>query len=228
MPTQRPGPPCTGMGSTSKMILPRVGDQIALIARPAALLLFCALLLMPHASRADSEANRQFNDAQLKGTWVFSGLLRFAAPAPLPATLVDGAPPHDQINPGDEVGLWASILGTMTFDGAGNVTRVEDVVKIGDAKPLSPPVPFDYLPPLPEIYTGTYAVSNSGVVEIALTGRSLDSPEGQVDFEFDLHCLVQHRAQKMRCVPARFRTRVVDPNGYPAPITGVLTVERQH
>jgi len=228
MQSHQPGAGCTGMGSTSKSTLRGVGEKMTLIARSTALLLACALLSIPNASRADSEANWRFNDSQLKGTWVFSGLLRFAAPVPLPATLVDGAPPHDQINPGDEVGLWASILGTMTFDGAGSVTQVEDVVKIGDIKPLSPPVPFDFLPPLPEVYTGNYAVSGSGAVEIALTGRALDSPEGQVDFEFDLYCLIQHRAQKMQCVPAQFRSRVVDPNGYPAPITGVISMERQH
>lgn len=121
---------------------------------------------------AGPDTHKSFNNSHLKGAWVMSGMLRVAVPVPLPGTLIQGAPPHDPIAPGDVAGLWASILGTITFDGAGTVSRVEDVIKIGGLKPVSPPVPFDYLPPLPEVYTGNYTVSEHGVVNIELTGRT--------------------------------------------------------
>ena len=168
-----------------------------------------------------------YDSRSLNGTYVWSGLLKFGAPVPIPALLIDGAPPHDQVSPGELVGIWAAILGTMTFDGAGIVTGFEDVVKSGDLVP-QPPVPFESLPPFPELGFGAYSVSEMGIVGIQLTGRNPSSPEGQVDFELDLHCVIQHRHHEIECVPARFKTFVVDPNGFASPITGLITMKRQH
>lgn len=183
--------------------------------------------LFENGSFNDNRLSEKFNATHFRGTWVLSGMLRISLPVPFPGTLLDGAPPHDAISPADITALWAAILGTITLDGRGNVVKMENVIKIGELMPASPPVPFDFLPPLPEVYTGFYSVGEGGTVKINLAGRSADSPEGQLDFEFDLHCVVQHRALKMQCVPARFTTYVVDSSGFPAPITGLITLERQ-
>jgi hypothetical protein len=185
-----------------------------------------ALAALPAAVPSVNASPGAYDSQSLKGTHVWSGLLKFGAPVPIPALLVDGTPPHDQVSPGEVVGIWAAILGTMTFDGSGNVTGYDDVVKSGELVPL-PPVPFESLPPFPELGSGVYSVSKAGVVGIQLTGRDASSPEGQVDFEFDLHCVIQHRHHEMQCVPARFKTFLVDPNGFASPITGVFTMKRQ-
>lgn len=197
------------------------------VARYLVFTVLVAFVALPAAVPAVSASPGAYGSSSLKGTYVWSGLLKFGAPLPIPGLLVDGAPPHDQVSPGEVVGIWAAILGTMTFDGSGNVTGFEDVVKTGEIVPL-PPVPFESLPPFPEVGSGVYSVSETGVVGIQLTGRDPSSPEGQVDFEFDLHCVIQHRHHEMQCVPARFKTFFVDPNGFASPITGVFTMKRQH
>lgn len=168
-----------------------------------------------------------YSNSDLKGAWLFSGLLRFGAPVPILATLVDGAPPHALVNPGDVVGVWATILGSMRFDGDGEVSGVEDVVKTGELVPL-PPVPFPSLPPFPEIGAGSYSVSENGVVKIDITGRDPSHPEGQVDFETGYYCLLNRTPREMKCTFSYFRTYFVDPAGYNAPITGEITFKQRH
>ncbi|TXS93046.1 hypothetical protein FV139_13950 [Parahaliea maris] len=195
--------------------------------RSLVFILVIAFGILPAAVATADGSPGPYSASALNGTYVWSGMLKFGAPIPIPALIVDGAPPHDQVSPGEVVGIWATILGTMTFDGAGNVTRFDDVVKSGEIVPL-PPVPFEALPPFPETGSGVYSVSESGTVGIQLTGRDPSSPEGQVDFENDLHCVIQKRQQEMQCVIARFKTYFVDPNGYASPITGLITMKRQH
>jgi hypothetical protein len=166
-----------------------------------------------------------YSTSQLRGEWIWSGMVKFAAPIPVPALLIDGAPPHTQVDPGQVVGFWGALLGMMKFDGNGHVTN-EDVFKAGELQPL-PPFPIPFLPPFPEIYQGTYEVSPDGVVDILLSGRDPNSPEGQVDFQMDMHCLLNRRPPEMTCVISRFLTFAVDPNGYHAPITGVLNFSKR-
>lgn len=190
-------------------------------------LVLTACLMCPVLAAADPVAAKSYRASDLKGEWVFSGLIRFGAPVPIPALVVDGAPPHAQVAPGEVVGVWATIVGTVQFDGEGNVVKMEDVVKTGELVPL-PPVPFDALPPFPEVGAGTYDVSDSGMVNISITGRDPGSPEGQVDFETDYVCVLNRMPREMKCTFARFVTYFVDPQGYSAPITGEITFTARH
>lgn len=183
-----------------------------------------ALLMAVTLGASADEAS--YNASHVRGEWIWSGMVKFAAPVPVPALYVDGAPPHTQVDPGQVVGIWAAMLGRARFDGAGHV-RNEDVVKAGELQPL-PPFPIPFLPPFPEIYEGEYSVSDDGVVEIALAGRDPGSPEGQVDYELDFHCLLNRNPAEMKCVISRFLTSLVDPNGYHAPITGIITFQKRH
>ena len=194
--------------------------------RAATLILVIAGLAGATTAMADGR-DRGFSEQSLRGTWVWSGLMKFGAPIPIPATVVDGAMPHDPVAPGDVVGVWASSVGLMNFDGAGGVNHAEEVVKVGEIAPL-PGLPFEALPPFGEVYTGGYSVSEHGVVQITLTGRDSMSPEGDVDFEYDLHCVLNRWPMEMACVPARFKTYLVNAAGYAAPITGTITLKRQY
>jgi hypothetical protein len=170
-------------------------------------------------------AEDNYSASNLRGDWIWSGMVKFAAPVPIPALHVQGAPPHTQVDPGQVVGLWGALLGRMRFDGQSHVTS-EDVFKAGELQPL-PPFPIPFLPPFPEIYEGVYSVSSAGDVEISLSGRDPNSPEGQVDYELDFHCLLNRHPAEMKCVISRFLTFAVDPNGYHAPITGIITFNRR-
>jgi hypothetical protein len=192
--------------------------------------LWTALVLLAASfvggSAVAGEAPGQYGQNDLRGEWIYSGLLKFGSPIPFPALQLNEAPPHAQVNPGDTVGIWGSILGVMTFDGRGGLAN-EDVFKPGELQPL-PPFPLPFVPPLPEVATGTYSVSDRGVVQISLLGRDPGNPEGQVDFESDLYCLINRQPREMKCVYSRFQTFFVDPNGYHAPITGIVTFTRRH
>jgi hypothetical protein len=198
-----------------------------IIRRAALLILALVTIGGTPVSVADRGPNHDFTVRSLRGTWVWTGFLRFAAPIPIPRTIIDGAPPHDVVAPGDVVGLWASTVGLMTFDGKGSIEHAEEVGKAGEVIPQAG-LPFEYLPPFSEVYTGNYTVSEHGVVEISLTGRDLSSPEGQVDFEYDLHCVLNRWPMEMDCVPARFETYIVDPTGFAAPITGTMGLKRRY
>ncbi|MGW8369427.1 MAG: hypothetical protein ACWGPN_12210 [Gammaproteobacteria bacterium] len=170
--------------------------------------------------------DKGYNASSVRGEWIISGLLKFAAPIPIPAQHIHEAPPHTQVAPGDVVGIWGALLGTLKFDGQGGVI-IEDVFSLGEIKPV-PPVPLEALPPSPEFGAGTYTVSDDGVVEIFLLGRDPGSPAGQVDFETDYYCLLNRQPAELKCVISRFVTYFVDPNGFQSPLTGVLTATRRH
>lgn len=170
--------------------------------------------------------DKGYNARSVRGEWIISGLLKFAAPIPIPAQHIHEAPPHTQVAPGEVVGIWGALLGTLNFDGQGGVV-LEDVFSLGEIKPVLP-FPLEALPPSPEIGTGNYTVSDEGVVEIFLLGRDPGNPEGQVDFETDYYCLLNRQPAELKCVISRFVTYFVDPNGFHSPLTGVLTATRRH
>ena len=190
-----------------------------------ATLLALAVCVLPIADAAAK--SKAYSNGDLRGEWVWSGWVRFGAPVPFPALLVDGAPPQEQVAPGEVVGVWGAILGVMSFDGKGLVSN-ENVFKPGELQPLSPPFPLPFVPPLPEVSAGSYQVSNAGTVQMQLSGRSPASPEGQIDFNTDFSCVLNRKPLEMHCVFSRFQTFAVDPNGYHAPITGILTFTRRH
>jgi|GEM_PF-4029763 len=194
--------------------------------RAGACVMLAVAFICSGAARAGGD-DAAYSAQLLRGTWIWSGMLQFGAPIPLPGTLVDGTPPHAAVAPGDVVGLSVSTVGLMSFDGHGNVTHADEVVKIGGIVPAAG-LPFEHLPPFPEVYTGVYDVGPTGVVAVQLSGRSPESPEGQVDFEYDLHCVLNRWPREMTCVPARFKTYVLDPDGYPAPITGIVEIKRRY
>jgi hypothetical protein len=215
-----------GRAAMRQVLCPGKPDRDATETRrlPLALVLLAAFMV---AGSPVAEAGPgTYGDNDLRGEWIYSGLLKFGAPIPFPALQLHEAPPHDFVNPGDTVGIWGSILGIMTFDGGGGLAN-EDVFKTGELQPL-PPFPLPFVPPLPEVGTGTYSVSDKGIVQISLLGRDPANPEGQVDFESDMYCLLNRQPWEMKCVYSRFQTFFVDPNGYHAPITGIVTFTRRH
>ncbi len=169
----------------------------------------------------------QYGDKDLRGQWVLSGDLQFAAPIPFPGSTIQGAPPHASFAPGDVVGIQGSVLGTMDFDGKGIVTAMKEVFKPGGIEP-APGFPLRFIPPLPEVGEGTYAVQSDGTVQIDIDGRDPNNPEGQVDFESVYHCQLNRFPSEMQCVYASFKTYFVDPNGYYAPISGIVTFRKRH
>lgn len=61
---------------------------------------------------------------------------------------------------------------------------------------------------------GSHSVADNGVVEIRIVGFFPATREaGDVDFEWDLHCILNRYPQQMKCVNRRFKTFVVDPPG---------------
>ena len=213
--------------SKKRSLWPRLSGSaaVATVIRRAGFLSMLAILSLTAGLPRALADDGSYRVGNLRGEWIWSGLVRFAAPVPIPALHVDGSPPHTQVDPGQVVGIWGALLGSMEFDGQGHV-RNQDVFKAGELQPL-PPFPIPFLPPFPEVYEGEYSVSPEGTVEISLAGRDPNSPEGQVDYEMDMHCLLNRHPAEMKCVIGRFLTFVVDPNGYHAPITGIITFNRR-
>lgn len=189
-----------------------------------------ALLIFSVCAAPPASASNEiwpYRDRDLRGEWVYSGNLHFAAPIPFPGTLLLATPPHASFAPGDVVGIHASILGTMEFDGKGAVTTMEDVVKPGGVKP-APGFPLPFIPPLPEVGAGTYSVQPDGTVNINIAGRDPSNPVGQVDFEIAYHCQLNRFPREMQCVFNFFTTYFVDENGFDAPITGVIAFRKRY
>ena len=143
--------------------------------RPRSILLTLIVLMVAVGGRiepaaADQRQPRPFAERDLVGTWVVSGLVKFAAPIPIQALILHGGPPHTLVAPGEKVGVWASQVGLMRFDGRCRVTDVENVIKVGEIEPL-PPFPLGYIPPQTELGAGSYAVAPSGMVTISIAGR---------------------------------------------------------
>ena len=176
----------------------------------------------------DQPQPRPFAERDLNGTWVLSGLVKFAAPIPIHALILHGGAPHTLVAPGEKVGIWASQVGLMRFDGRGRVSDVENVIKVGEIEPL-PPFPLGYLPPQTELGAGSYPVAPSGMVTISIAGRDPNaSAPGEVNFETEFQCVLNRNPEEMKCTYSRFKTYFVDPSGYDAPIMGIVTFTRQH
>ena len=104
----------------------------------------------------DQPQPRPFAERDLNGTWVLSGLVKFAAPIPIHALILHGGAPHTLVAPGEKVGIWASQVGLMRFDGRGRVLyrgRIDDrYLSLGVERPVATRRDLDEA--LTEIVTG--------------------------------------------------------------------------
>lgn len=115
------------------------------------------------------------------------------------------------------------MVGLVKFDGEGGIPSFQDVIKLGAVRPLAP-FPLPFLPPLPEQGSGSYSVEINGIAHMVL---DFVNPDGSIAANLELQCVVTRYPRQADCVPGRFKTFAVDPNGFEAPITGIFTLKRQ-
>ena len=170
---------------------------------------------------ADSD-NRPFNNGNLRGTWTIAGWLEATLLVPFPGEITHSTPPSVPISPGDKITIKGSLVGLYEFDGNGGITAFKDLFKAGGGEPLSPPFPLPFLPPSPESGYGNYSVDSSGMVKLQtlIINPADESLAGEADYD----CVLNRKPQQLDCIMSRFRTYVVDPAGYHAPIVGQFTM----
>jgi hypothetical protein len=186
------------------------------------LLVTSTLLLAASATQArDSRWDRSYSARDLHGTWTFASSLEASLPIPFPAEITQSTPPSTVVAPGDVVTLRGTVIGLFEFDGEGGV-QLRDFFKAGNVAPL----PFPYAGPAPEQGHGTYTVDPDGIVQISTVYINGDT--GDIAGEADYVCTLNRLPQQLSCMFARFKTYVVDPGGFEAPIQGLVTMRPQY
>lgn len=188
----------------------------------AAALLSASGALAEDGSRPDG---RGFSDGALRGTWVITGWTEATLLAPIPAELTATTPPSAVVSPGDKITVRGTLVGLVDFDGHGAIPAFRNLFKAGGLEPMSPPFPLSFLPPAPEEGRGQYSVSPEGTVHISTT--VVDPDSGLTVGETDYDCVLSLVPRRLDCIFSRFRTYVVDPGGFEAPIVGQVTLRPQ-
>lgn len=191
-------------------------------------LMACVLAAAAATAAADDRYfrnDRDFSNRDLRGTWTIAGWVEVTLLSPIPAETTHSTPPSVFVSPGDKVTIRGAMVGLFDFDGRGTITSFRDLFKAGGLEPLSPPVPFPFLPPAPETGHGEYAVEPDGIVHLATT--IVDEATGHATGEAEYDCVLNRLPRQLDCVFSRFKTYVVDPNGFEAPIVGQLTLRPQ-
>jgi hypothetical protein len=170
---------------------------------------------------ADTDS-RPFSNADLRGTWTIAGWLEATLLVPFPGEITHSTPPSVPISPGDKITIKGTLVGLFEFDGNGNIKAFKDLFKAGGVEPLSPPFPLPFIPPFPESGYGTYSVDSSGMVKLQtlIINPADDGLAGEADYD----CVLNRKPKQLDCIFSRFRTYVVDPAGYHAPIVGQFTM----
>jgi hypothetical protein len=168
---------------------------------------------------------RDFSNRDLSGTWTITGWVEATLLSPIPAQTTPSTPPSTYVSRGDKVTIRGAIVGLFEFDGRGTITSFRDLFKAGGLEPVSPPVPFPFVPPAPETGHGEYTVNPDGTVHLATT--IVDEATGFKAGEAEYDCILNRLPRQLECVFSRFKTYVVDPNGFEAPIVGQLTLRPQ-
>ena len=192
------------------------------------ILIACLLAAAAATASADNRFyrnNHEFSNRDLRGTWTISGWLEATLLSPIPAQTTHSTPPSVYVSPGDKVTIRGAMVGLFDFDGRGTITSFRDLFKAGGLEPVSPPVPFPFVPPAPETGHGEYTVNPDGTVNLATT--IVDEATGFKAGEAEYDCILNRLPRQLECVFSRFKTYVVDPNGFEAPIVGQLTLRPQ-
>jgi hypothetical protein len=177
------------------------------------------------AEDALSDETREFSNRDLRGTWTLSGWVEATLLVPFPAETTHATPPSSIVSPGDKVTIRGTEVGLFTFNGRGRITAFQDLFKVGGLAPLSPPFPLPFLPPLPEAGHGSYAVMPDGTAHLSTI--IIDPATGATAGEAEYDCVLNRSPRRMECIFSRFRTYVVDPGGFDAPIVGQVTLRPQ-
>ncbi|HKJ17899.1 MAG TPA: hypothetical protein VJ984_11150 [Xanthomonadales bacterium] len=193
---------------------------------PALLAIFVAVWMCATSSvYADEESQRSFRESDLRGTWTMAGWVEATLLIPFPGEITHSVGPGDPVNPGDKVALKGTLVGLFEFNGSGAIVEFNDLFKPGGIEPLSPPFPIPWVPPLTETGHGSYTVDANGMV--SLSTEIIDPASGNLAGEADYNCVLNRSPKRLDCIFARFKTYVVDPAGFDAPITGQVTMMPQ-
>lgn len=176
------------------------------------------LITAVNAAADEPRHDEHFSERDLRGTWTYSSEFETTLPIPFAADIVDAAPPPATVYPGDVVTIKGTTVGLFEFDGRGGVV-FRDFFKAGTVKPLA----FPSTPAAPEDGYGTYSVERDGFVHIQTVYLSGDHIVGESDYV----CTISTEPRQLDCMWARFKTFVVDANGYDAPIEGLVTMRPQ-
>jgi hypothetical protein len=196
--------------------------------KPETTAIACLILLAASSAIADDrfgDEPRDFSNRNLKGTWVVSGWSEATLLAPLLGELTHATPPSVIVSPGDKVTIKGTLVGLFEFDGRGAISEFRDLFKAGGLEPVSPPFPLPFLPSVPEAGHGAYAVAPDGTVHLSTI--IVDPASGMTAGEAEYDCVLSLLPQQLDCMFSRFKTYVVDPGGYEAPIVGQLTMRPQ-
>lgn len=191
----------------------------------------CAIMLgiLVFASSITSvnadESGHRYAENDIRGTWTYSGWVEATLLIPFPGEVTHSTPPSSIVSPGDKVTLKGTLIGLFNFDGQGRIESFQDLFKAGGVEPVSPPFPLPFLPPFPEQGHGTYTVNPNGMVE--MHALVIDPVDDRVVGEADYVCVLNSSPKQLDCAIARFKTFVVDPAGFEAPIAGLITLRPQ-
>ncbi len=195
----------------------------------AAFLLITAAISTQAEDRYSEEhryaKNHQYSEKDIRGTWTYSGWVEATLLIPFAAEITHSTPPSALVGAGEKVALKGTLVGLFTFDGKGKIAEFQDLFKAGGAEPTSPPFPLPYVPPFLEQGDGKYSVEPNGIVQ--LETLIINPADGSVAGEADYACVLNRKPKRLDCMFARFKTFVVDPGGFNAPIVGRVTLRPQ-
>ena len=182
-------------------------------------------LLLSSASAFGGDSDHHYSDNKIRGIWTYSGWVEATLLVPVPGQITHAASPPSIFNPGDRVSVKGTLVGLFKFDGRGKIDSFHDLFKAGGIEPFSPPFPLPFLPPFPEQGNGSYTVNPDGTVKLSTV--IINPGDGAVAGEADYDCVLNLSPKQLDCIFSRFKTYVVDPNGFEAPIVGLVTLRPQ-
>lgn len=176
---------------------------------------------------ADGAAGKRgkFSNRDVRGIWTYAGWVEATLLVPIPGEITDSTPPSAVIVPGDKITVTGATVGLFKFNGKGAIVRFRDLFKAGGVEPMSPPFPLPFLPPAPEQGHGTYSVAPDGTVQMNTV--IVDPESGNTLGEVAYDCVMSRLPRRLDCIFSRFKTFVVDPAGFEAPIVGQITLRPQ-
>jgi hypothetical protein len=195
----------------------------------ANLIVIASMLVIASTAAADDrewerDRARPFSDQDLKGTWTISGSIEATLLAPFPAEMTIATPPSAPIAYADKVTVRGTLVGLFSFDGHGSITKFQDLFKAGGLEPKAP-FPLPFLPPAPETGSGSYSVASDGTVHLStvIVDPMTSGKAGEAEYD----CVLNRLPRQLDCMFSRFKTFAVDPNGFDAPVAGLVTLRPQ-
>ena len=173
---------------------------------------------------AQAQSNSQYSERDIRGVWTYSGWVEATLLIPFPAEITHSTPPSAVVGPGDKVTVKGTLVGLFSFDGKGTIDAFHDLFKAGGIEPL-PPFPLPFAPPAPEQGHGSYTVNPDGTV--TMTTLIINPMDDSVAGEADYACVLNRSPRQLECMFSRFKTFVVDPSGFEAPVVGQVVLRPQ-